>query len=188
MMTTEKHTVRNWLAEWFIGHGLWEIGRHLFLTVLAALVGSYALARLLDKALNTATFIFLLVLGVLGIAWGTGFLPAKRKSSVSISRENLKRMCDEQIAGWEDLDRDYMDAPPEQKGGPSLPDPLASAWVSYEMKHWPYKVGFLQGGFFSLQACLVTTEIPAEIVGPRTTMPQLLRILREYKRLIEELR
>jgi hypothetical protein len=187
-MEAKKQRVRDRLTEWVVSHSLWEIGRHLFLTILAAWIGSYAAARLMHAALNTATNLFLLVLGILGIAWGTGILPTGRKSSATTLRENLKRMCDEQIAGWEDLDRDYMDAPVEQKGGPSLPDPLASAWVSYDMKHWPYKVGVLQGGFFSLLDCLTTAKIPLSLVSHRTTMPQLLRMLREYKRQIEELR
>ena len=186
-MDRKKQSFRDWFAEWFIGHSLWEIGRHLFITILAVWIGSYAAAQLMHAALNTATNLFLLILALLGIAWGIGILPFSRKSSAAISLEILKRMCDEQIAGWEDLDRDYMDAPAETKGAASLPDPLSSAWVSYKMEVWPYRVGVLQGGFFSLQNCLKATNVPVEIFGPRTTMPQLLRILREYKRRIEEL-
>jgi hypothetical protein len=186
-MESKKQNVWYGLLKWTIDHSLWEIAQHFVITIIAVGIGSYAAAQLMHAALDTATNLFLLVLGLLGIAWGIGILPVRRKLSASTFGENLKRMCDRQIAGWEDLDRDYMDAPAEQKGAPTLPDPLSSEWVSYEMKHWPYKVGVLQGGFSSLQDLLMTTKIPVIGVNHRTAMPALLRVLREYRRQIEDL-
>jgi hypothetical protein len=79
MMEQQKHSLRDRLVEWVAGHTLWEILK-LSVTAAAAWIGSYAGARLMHSTTGTALNVFLLVLGVLGVAWGIGFLPIGRGS------------------------------------------------------------------------------------------------------------
>src|SRR6266571_3252328 len=127
----------NKFTEWWTGHALWEIAK----TVIGAAIVSIAGTRLVHAAFGTATNLFLLVLGVLGVAWGIGLLPVRKNDKVSLFRESLLQKCDDILLGWKKLAEQYQDAKKE-----TLHDPMSPGWASSEMeKPWPYKVGVLQG-------------------------------------------
>lgn len=176
-----RSSMRSRFVEWFAGHTLWEIARHLLVTAIAAWVGSYAGARLMHAAIDTAANVFLLVLGILGVAWGIGLLPIRKTNESSTLRDSLKFRCDALILGWKELDRDYQNAPKDKYDPATLPDPMSPAWVSSERKVWPYRVGVLQGATNALREDLVRAQIQVgQWDHAHISMPQLLHALEKY--------
>ncbi len=172
---------RHRFLEWASGHALWEVARHLAITIGAAWIGSYGVARLMHAAIDTAANVFLLCLGSLGVGWGIGLLPITKTGKLSIVRDTLKSRCDALILGWKELDRDYQNARKNEYDPVTLQDPMSPVWVSSEWKVWPYRIGVLQGKTNTLREDLVREGIEIEEWDSRMSMPKLLHELEKYK-------
>ncbi len=78
-------SLRERFIEWFVGHGLWELCK-VALTAGFAWLISIGGAHLWHAATSTAFNIFLVVIGILGVAWVIGVVPIRVTNKPSISQ------------------------------------------------------------------------------------------------------
>jgi|SRR5260370_2482683 len=92
-----KTHLRKRLIEWLVSHGLWEIFRYALAATFVWLI-SVGGARLMHAAINTAFNMFLVLGGVIGLAWTFGFLSFGRMrpaiSAVPLLKE-LRQITEE---------------------------------------------------------------------------------------------
>jgi hypothetical protein len=127
----------------------------------------------MHAAVDTAFNLFLLAVGLLGVAWGIGLLPIRKIKDSSL-RESLKSECDALIVDWQELAELFQNSQNETLQGPMDP-----RWASAELKFFPYKVGFLQGRTSELRRTLKST-IPIEGWDAHLSLPALLQALGKY--------
>jgi hypothetical protein len=176
-----EKSLRNWLGEWISSHTLWELTSHLVRTVGAAWLGSYAWARLTHAALDTAVNVFLLVLGILGVAWGIGLLPVqKNKASAAEIRDSLKFKYNALILAWTQLDNLYQNSSKDDHAPKTLPDPMGSKQIGD--LDFRYRIGVLQGKTYALLDDLGRAGIDIGYAkADIRSIPELLCVLERSK-------
>ncbi len=177
-MGNEK-SLWNRFIEWGMSHALWEASK----TVLGAAISSFAWTELKHGTAETGLNVFLLLVGVLGIGWGIGLLPIRRREKPSPFSESLVQKCDDVILGWKVFTEDYGRYPNKEAGQTAtVPNPMDPGWPSYGFKEWHYRVGFLQGKTYALLGDLMRAGIQVEQRDYSDfSMAQLLHTLEKYQ-------
>lgn len=171
----------------FVGeHALWDFCKWL-IALAGAWIVSHAGARMMHAALGTTLNLFLLIVGLMMMAWGTGFLPRKKPSHYLKSA--LLARCDEVVLGWKSLAEEYQNAPKKEGELPTLPNPMDPSWRGYGLKDWLYSVGQMQAYTHNLIQDLRGANIAVgEINYQRTSMATLLELLERYRREVASMR
>jgi hypothetical protein len=87
----EKTSWRTRGLEWFTSHALWELAKFASVALFAWLI-SLGYARMMNAALGTAFNIFLILIGIVGLLWALGLIPALRKPAHGLDREKLSEL------------------------------------------------------------------------------------------------
>ena len=87
----EKTSWRTRGLEWFTSHALWELAKFASVALFAWLI-SFGYARMMNAALGTAFNIFLILIGIVGLLWALGLIPALRKPAHGLDREKLSEL------------------------------------------------------------------------------------------------
>lgn len=176
-----KHALNEKVTEWVVGHSLWELARHIVVTLVGAALSSYTITRM-KPTLGSWLNVFLLVIGVLVIAWGIGLLPLRSRHRKSASIDTLRERCDQVILGWKTLGEDWQNA--KSLGQPqTLPNPMDPGWRGYGFNDFRYPVGYFQAATLVFMNDLQKAGFePTSWDSAHISMAQLLEALEKYRR------
>ena len=177
-MGTEK-SLWNKFTEWWAGNAFWEASKTVFFAAVASIGGT----RLAHATAETGSNLFILLVGILGIGWGIGLLPFRKRGKPSPFSEALVQKCDDVILAWKVFAEEYGRRPNAETGQTAtVPNPMDLGWSGYGFKEWHYQVGVLQGKTYTLLEDLTRAGIRVEQFDcTNFTMAELLHSLGKYQ-------
>jgi len=174
-VVAEKPGSWNRFAEWFVSHALWEA----LVACIGLLVSSIAGARLMHAAADTALNLFLVGVGLLGVAWAIGLLPIRRGNEALLLR-GLTGRYQALILAWTQLDNLYRNSPKDARAPQTLPDPMGSRQIGD--LDFRYQIGVLQGMTHALLGDLARAGIDIGYAeADIRSIPELLTVLARCK-------
>jgi len=133
----------------------------------------------MHAAFDTAFNLFLLAVGLLGVAWGIGLLPIRKRNEASLLG-GLTGRYQALILAWTQLDNLYRNSPKDAHAPQTLPDPMGSKQIGDS--DFRYRIGVLQGKTYVLLDDLVRAGIDIGYSGADIrSIPELLTVLARCK-------